>query len=85
MALRPRLSPDGHLLAFLTMNDGLSQVAVMKPGTGIWTQLTHDRTRGLTFTMSWSADGSHIYYDRFTDDAKRHLQRARRSAARNAW
>jgi hypothetical protein len=67
MSYRPRLSPDGHLLAFMSVNDGLSQVSVMKPGTGVWTQLTRDRAHGLTFTMSWSADGSHIYYDRYTD------------------
>jgi len=67
LAYRPRLSPDGHLLAFMSIDQGLSQVSVMKPGTGVWTQLTRDRAHGLTFTMSWSADGSHIYYDRSTD------------------
>jgi hypothetical protein len=67
IAFRPRLSPDGHLLAFMSVADGLSQISVMKPGTGVWTQLTRDRTQGLTFTMSWSADGSQIYFDRSTD------------------
>ena len=69
LAIRPRLSPDGHLLAFLAIADGLSQVSVMKPGTGAWTQLTRDRTHGLAFTLCWSTDGSHIYYDRITDAA----------------
>jgi hypothetical protein len=68
-SFRPRLSPDGHLLAFMSINDGLSQIYVMKPGTGAWTQLTRDRTHGLTFTMCWSTDGSHIYYDCITDAA----------------
>ncbi|HXT69634.1 MAG TPA: protein kinase [Vicinamibacterales bacterium] len=67
ISYRPRLSPDGHLLAFMSVTDGLSQVSVMKPGTGVWTQLTRDRTHGLTFTMAWSTDGSHIYYDRGID------------------
>jgi hypothetical protein len=67
VSFRPRLSPDGHLLAFMSVHDGLSQVAVMKPGTGVWTQLTRDRTHGLTYSMCWSADGSQIYYDRYTD------------------
>jgi hypothetical protein len=68
-SFRPRLSPDGHLLAFMSINDGLSQIYVMKPGTGAWTQLTRDRTHGLAFTLCWSTDGSHIYYDRITDAA----------------
>ena len=67
LAIRPRLSPDGHLLAFLSLADGLSQISVMKPGTGAWTQLTRDRTHGLAFTLCWSTDGSLIYYDRITD------------------
>jgi eukaryotic-like serine/threonine-protein kinase len=67
LSLSPRLSPDGHLLAFMSVTEGLSQVSVMQPGTGAWTQLTHDRTHGLTFTLCWSADSSLIYYDRYTD------------------
>jgi hypothetical protein len=68
-SFRPRLSPDGHLLAFISIHDGLSQIYVMKPGTGSWTQLTRDRTRGIAFTLCWSTDGSHVYYDRITDAA----------------
>ncbi|HEY2859034.1 MAG TPA: protein kinase [Terracidiphilus sp.] len=66
-ALDPRLSPDGSLLAFEAMDDGLSQVAVMKPETGNWSMLTHNRQRGTTFAIAWSPDGSSIYYDRRTD------------------
>jgi eukaryotic-like serine/threonine-protein kinase len=40
MALNPRLSPDGHLLAFAAMVDGPTQVAVMKPESGNWAILT---------------------------------------------
>ena len=67
LALRPRLSPDGHLLAFLSIDEVQSQISVMKPGTGVWTQLTHDRTQGLAYNAAWSPDGSLIYYDRYTD------------------
>jgi len=67
MALDPRLSPDGSLLAFEAMDDGLSQVAVMKPETGNWSMLTHNRKGGTTFAIAWSPDGASIYYDRRTD------------------
>jgi len=64
MALNPRLSPDGHLLAFLAMVDGLTQVAVMKPESGNWSILTRDRSRGQASTPTWSPDGALIYYGR---------------------
>src|SRR5205823_10095169 len=64
MALNSRLSPDGHLLAFAAMADGLTQVAVMKPESGNWTVLTHERSRGQVFDISWSPDGALIYYTR---------------------
>ncbi len=64
MALNSRLSPDGHLLAFLAMVDGLTQIAVMKPESGNWTILTRDRTRGQAAAVSWSPDGALIYYNR---------------------
>jgi len=67
IALNPRLSPDGHLLAFEAMVDGLSQVAVMKPESGNWSIRTQDRGHGYIFNISWSPDGSVIYYDRLTD------------------
>jgi eukaryotic-like serine/threonine-protein kinase len=64
MAMNPRLSPDGHLLAFQAMVDGLTQVAVMKPESGNWSILTRDRTRGQAGSMTWSPDGALIYYNR---------------------
>jgi len=67
IALYPRVSPDSQLLAFQAMVDGLTQVAVMKPGTGNWTVLTHDRTKGLADALAWSSDGARIYFDRWTD------------------
>ncbi len=67
MALFPRLSPDGHLLAFQAMVDGLSQIAVMKPESGNWSVLTRDRNQGPILNHSWSADGALIYYDRCMD------------------
>ncbi len=67
ISLYPRVSPDGQLVAFQAMVDGLTQVAVMKPGTGSWTVLTSDRTKGLLDSLAWSPDGARIYYDRLTD------------------
>ena len=52
MALNPRLSPDGHLLAFEAMVDGLTQIAVMKPESGNWSMLTRDREHGPTRTTA---------------------------------
>jgi len=65
--LCPRISPDGHLLAFMAVIGEDSQVAVMKPESGNYTVLTHDRTRGPISDLSWSPDGNEIYYDRQTD------------------
>jgi len=68
-ALLPHTSPDGHLLAFEAVDNGLTQVAVMKPETGNWSILTHRRDRGLVLTISWSPDGALIYYNRVNDGA----------------
>jgi hypothetical protein len=65
VAFGPRISPNGQTLAFQTLVDRLSQVAVMNPQSGDWALLTKDRTRGLVQHVSWSPDGSTIYFDRF--------------------
>ena len=67
MAIDPRLSPDGSLLAFQAFDRGNTQVAVMKPETGNWSILTHSREHGYVTGLAWSADGASIYYDRLTD------------------
>jgi tRNA A-37 threonylcarbamoyl transferase component Bud32 len=67
MAIAPRVSPDGRLVAFAALVDGITQVAVMKPETGNWTVLTHGRDAGLVDAVSWSPDGSRIYFDRIWD------------------
>ena len=69
MALNPRLSPDGHLLAFQAMVRGLTQVAVMKPESGNWAILTQSREHGTVAQVSWSPDGALIYYDRWSGRA----------------
>jgi tRNA A-37 threonylcarbamoyl transferase component Bud32/Tol biopolymer transport system component len=66
IALAPRISPDGHTLAFLAMERGLAQIAVMKPDTGDWTVLTRKRA-GSIVELNWSADGNRIYFDRQLD------------------
>jgi predicted Ser/Thr protein kinase len=64
IALDPRISPDGHLLAFQVMDRGMTQVALMKPESGNWFMLTHRRDLGSCAQISWSPDGSMIYYAR---------------------
>ncbi len=64
VAMGPRISPDGHTLAFQAMVDNLTQVAVMDTDSGDWTVLTKDRTRGYITELNWSPDGSEIYFDR---------------------
>jgi len=70
VAFRPRPSPDGQLLAFYAIEDGYTQVAVMKPETGNWSMLTHNRRQGYVTNVAWAPDGSAIYYDRFTSVPK---------------
>jgi len=65
LALGPRISPDGHLLAFQAMLGQNTQVAVMRPGSGNWQVLTHKADAGWVNEISWSADGNKIYFDRF--------------------
>jgi predicted Ser/Thr protein kinase len=65
VAWGPRISPDGQLVAFLALDNGLTQLAVMKPDTGNWTLLTRDRTRGQVSNLCWSLDGSKVYFDRW--------------------
>jgi hypothetical protein len=64
LALGPRISPDGHTLAFQAMMDGLMQVAVMDTDSGDWTVLTKDRSRGYVTELNWAPNGSEIYFDR---------------------
>jgi WD40 repeat protein len=64
--MNPRLSPDGHLLAFQAMVDGITEVAVMKPESGNWNILTKRRDQGEVVGVSWSPDSSTIYFSRQT-------------------
>jgi hypothetical protein len=67
----PRLSPDGHLLAFVAKDsDDVMQVWVMKPESGNRVMLTHRRDLGMAGTCAWSPDGTRIYYDRYYDELK---------------
>ena len=66
-AFCPRISPDGQLLAFGTMVNQQSQVAVMKSDGSSWTLLTNQKGAGYANEVSWAADGSKIYFSRFAD------------------
>jgi tRNA A-37 threonylcarbamoyl transferase component Bud32/Tol biopolymer transport system component len=65
--ISPRISPDGTTLAFVTIQDGVAQVAVMKPASGDWTVLTRARGVGSIYKVDWSRDGSRLFFDRVTD------------------
>ncbi len=68
VSIFPRLSPDGHLLAFIAKDpDDVMQLWVMQPDSGNRIMLTHIREKGLVTRVSWSPDGSRIYYDRWYD------------------
>ena len=67
LALDPRVSPDGQMLAMQAMQamvNGLTQVAVMKPESGNWMVLTRERRRGQVMEISWARDGTKLYFDR---------------------
>jgi len=64
IAFRPRPSPDGNLVGFFAVDEGYTQVGVMKPETGNWSMLTHSRQHGNVNDVAWAPDGSAIYYDR---------------------
>src|SRR5438876_4622983 len=64
IALCPRIAPDGRTLAFQAMVDNQTQVAVMNPDSGNWTVLTHTKSSGLVQEITWSPDGSKLYFDR---------------------
>jgi Tol biopolymer transport system component len=66
-AMGPRISPDGHTLAFLAMVKEVTQVAVMKPESGNWQVLTHRADAGYVNDIGWSSDGNWVYYDRTAD------------------
>ncbi len=66
-AAAPTASPDGQMIAFQTIVDDHLQLAVMKPDSGNWTVLTHQKDRGPVVDMSWSRDGSKIYFSRWKD------------------
>ena len=71
LSTNPRLSPDGHWVAFIAKDaDDVMQVWVMKPESGNRIMLTHRRDRGYVQQFSWSPDGSRIYYDRWYDQPK---------------
>ncbi len=63
----PRVSPDGQTVAFVTLQDGVSQVALLRPASGDWTVLTRQKGLGSVYKLSWSRDGSKIFFDRFID------------------
>lgn len=64
VAFGPRISPDGHTLAFQAMMGNLTQVAVANTDTGTWNVLTHDLNRGFVNEITWASNGSELYFDR---------------------
>ncbi|HTX33984.1 MAG TPA: protein kinase [Bryobacteraceae bacterium] len=66
----PQLSPDGHTLALASYVDGSSQPVVMKPESGNYAILSRDRSHGYVWQVSWSSDGTLLYYDRHVDGPK---------------
>ncbi len=65
VAFSPRVSPDGQMLALITLVNGQTQVAIMKPDGATWSVLTHDTGNGSAVDVSWARDGSRLFFDRF--------------------
>jgi eukaryotic-like serine/threonine-protein kinase len=67
IAVGPRVSPDGKLLAFQALVDGNTQLALMNPLSGNWKVLTDDNSAGSVDDIYWSKDGTKIYFAREDD------------------
>src|SRR5207247_1065216 len=69
VALAPRLSPDGQMLAFIALVDGQTEVAVMKPHASNSTILTKSKqtSHGGVQDLCWSRDGSRLFFDAVFD------------------
>ena len=67
VALGPRVSPNGEMIAFEAMVNGMTQVGIMQLQSGRWEILTADRSRGIIRNLAWAPDGSGIYFDRYLD------------------
>ena len=65
VALSPRVSPDGQMLALVARVNRQTQLAIMKADGGSWNVLTHDANKGSVTSVSWARDGSHLFFDRF--------------------
>ncbi len=64
IAYGPRISPDGTTVAFQMLVDGITQVAIVRPGSPATSVLTHASDRGPVLYLCWAADGSRIYFSR---------------------
>lgn len=62
---RPADFPERRHAGVPGQDGELTQVAVMKPGSGDWTILTHKRHAGNVNEISWAPDGNTIYFDRW--------------------
>lgn len=57
---RPRWSPDGHRIVYVSLQTGHNQLFVMNAETGTQVQLTY--MQGEPFTPVWSPDGRQIAF-----------------------
>lgn len=64
-AFGPRVSPDGQWVAYLVLQEGQTQVAVLHLHTGEKNVLTQKSDQGSPLSVCWSPDSKLIYFDRF--------------------
>ncbi len=60
----PQVSPDGHTLAMVGAIQDCGQPIVMMPATGNYAILSQDRTHGYAHSVTWSPDGTLLYFAR---------------------
>jgi len=64
IAMWPRVSPNGQMVAFQALVEGQTQLGLMTPQSGDWQLPIRRKAPGYVGDISWSSDGARIYFER---------------------